>query len=137
MTESAHLDRESHEERPSEVVTRFLTHFYAGRLDEARAMLTPNFSFQAPLADGGSREDYFAGADKKVGLIEGFRVVRQWEDGSDVATLYEIDVETDAGSAAMRMFEWHRVRGHSIESTVMVFDTVAAAADLLRIELRH
>jgi len=35
------------------------------------------------------------------------------------------------------MHEWHHVRDGSIDSTVMVFDTVAPAAELIRAELVH
>ena len=122
---------------PAEVATRFLTCFYSGRMDEARAMLAEDFVFQAPLAEDGSAEDYFAGGESKVALVDDFRVLRQWEDGPDVATLYEIDVRTEEGSESMPMFEWHRVRDGAIESTAMVFDTVAPAANLIRTALRH
>jgi hypothetical protein len=87
--------------------------------------------------DEGSQEVFFAGAEEKSALVRGFRVLRQWEDADDVSTLYEIDVETKAGAASMLMFEWHHVRDSSIDSTVMVFDTIAPAAELIRTELMH
>jgi hypothetical protein len=104
---------------------------------EARAMLTDDFSFRAPLVDEGSQASFFASGDEKSALVRGFRVLRQWEDGDDVSTLYELDVETKAGAASMLMYEWHHVRDGSIDSTVMVFDTVAPAAELIRNELVH
>jgi hypothetical protein len=127
----------SREQRPSEVVTRFLSSYHGGRIADARAMLTKDFSFRAPLVDEGSREVFFAGAEEKSALVRAFRVLRQWEDADDVSTLYEIDVETKAGAASMLMHEWHHVRDGSIDSTVMVFDTVAPAAELIRAELMH
>jgi hypothetical protein len=123
------------EQRPSEIVTRFLSSYHSGRIADARAMLTEDLSFRAPLVDEGSQEAFFAGAEEKSALVRGFRVLRQWEDADDVSTLYEIDVETKAGAASMLMHEWHHIRDGSIDSTVMVFDTVAPAAELIRAEL--
>jgi hypothetical protein len=130
-------DDGSREQRPSEIVTRFLSSYHGGRIADARAMLTEDFSFRAPLVGDGSQEVFFAGAEEKSALVRGFRVLRQWEDADDVSTLYEIDVETEAGAASMLMHEWHHVRDGSIDSTVMVFDTVAPAAELIRAELVH
>jgi hypothetical protein len=127
----------SREQRPSEIVTRFLSSYHGGRIGDARAMLTEDFSFRAPLVDEGSQEVFFAGAEEKSALVRGFRVLRQWEDGDDVSTLYEIDIETKAGAASMLIHEWHHIRDGSIDSTVMVFDTVAPAAELIRAELMH
>jgi hypothetical protein len=118
-------------------VTRFLSAFHGGRTADARALVADDFSFRAPLVDEGSKEIFFAGADEKSALVRGFRVLRQWEDGGDVSTVYEIDVVTAAGAATMPMYEWHHVRGDLIDSTVMVFDTVAPAAELIREELMH
>jgi hypothetical protein len=130
-------DDGSREQRPSEIVTRFLSSYHGGRIADARAMLTEDFWFRAPLVGDGSQEVFFAGAEEKSALVRGFRVLRQWEDADDVSTLYEIDVETEAGAASMLMHEWHHVRDGSIDSTVMVFDTVAPAAELIRAELMH
>jgi predicted SnoaL-like aldol condensation-catalyzing enzyme len=132
-----HRHDDSRKQRPSEIVTRFLSSYHGGRMAEARAMLTDDFSFRAPLVDEGSQALFFASGDEKSALVRGFRVLRQWEDGDDVSTLYELDVETNAGAASMLMYEWHHVRDGSIDSTVMVFDTVAPAAELIRNELMH
>jgi predicted SnoaL-like aldol condensation-catalyzing enzyme len=127
----------SREQRPSEIVTRFLSSYHGGRIADARAMITEDFSFRAPLVDEGSQEVFFAGAEEKSALVRDFRVLRQWEDGDDISTLYEIEVETEAGAASMLMHEWHHIRDRSIDSTVMVFDTVSRAAELIRAELMH
>jgi hypothetical protein len=127
----------SREQRPSEIVTRFLSSYHGGRIADARAMITEDFSFRAPLVDEGSQEVFFAGAEEKSALVRDFRVLRQWEDGDDISTLYEIEIETEAGAASMLMHEWHHIRDGSIDSTVMVFDTVSRAAELIRAELMH
>ena len=56
------------------------------------------------------REAFFAAAEGKDRLVRCFRMLRQWEDGEDVCSLYELDVETPAGAASLVMSEWHTVR---------------------------
>src|SRR5262245_20912205 len=105
MNEPTSQDDDSRKQRPSEVVTRFLSSFHSGEIADARALLTDDFSFRAPLVDDGSREDFFAGAEAKSAMVRGSRILRQWEDDDDDSTLYEIDVETKAGAASMLMYE--------------------------------
>jgi ketosteroid isomerase-like protein len=113
-------------------VREFLAAYLSGDLDTARSMVRDDFSFAAPLLDvPGSKETFFAGSHDKVGLVRSFRVVRQWEDGDTVSTVYEIDVVTPAGEASMPMHETHTVRDGRLAPTMMSFDTGAPAARLL------
>jgi hypothetical protein len=66
----------SREQHPAEIVTRFLSSYHGGRIADARAMLTDDFSFRAPLVEEGSREVFFAGAEEKSALVRGFRILR-------------------------------------------------------------
>jgi ketosteroid isomerase-like protein len=117
----------------SAIVTGFLTAFFSGALDRARSMVRDDFSFRAPLIETTASKDvYFAGSDRKVRFVRDLRIVRQWEDANEVSTVYEIDVETPAGRASMLMHEWHTIRDNQLTSTVMIFDTEARAAQLLR-----
>ena len=73
-------------------------------------MVADDFRFRAPLVEAnGTKETFFAGSDSKTHLVEAVRVVRQWSDGADVSTVYELDVKTSAGAATMVMHEWHTV----------------------------
>jgi hypothetical protein len=53
----------------------------------------------------------------------GHRVLRQWQDGDDVCTLYQFDVEADAAMTSLLVSEWNTVRGGQVASSFMVFDT--------------
>lgn len=121
---------------PSALVTAFLEAFLSGEIDRARAMVTEDFSFRAPLHQGsGDQAAYFAGAEHKTRFIRAFRILRQWVDGDQVATFYELDVQTREGAATMAMSEWHTLRDGRLASTCMVFDSNAKAATLLRAAL--
>lgn len=117
---------------PAQTVTTFLQAFMSGDIDKARHMVSEDFSFQAPLHDGrGSKLAYFAGAETKARFIRAFRILRQWADGDDVSTVYELDIQTPEDTATMAMSEWHTVHAGLVTSTYMVFDSSARAARLL------
>lgn len=116
----------------SAVVRGFLRAFFSGDLEAARAMVRDDFTFTAPLVlEAGSKEMFFAGAEAKTRFIEDVHVVRQLQEGNDVATIYRIDVRTPGGDAAMLLHEWHTVVDGRLASSVMIFDTKAPAAQLL------
>ena len=118
---------------PSQLATAFLRAFMSGDVATASAMVSDDFSFQAPLHRGrGDKAAYFAGAQEKARFIRAFRMLRQWADGDEVSTLYELDIQTSEGAATMAMSEWHTVRGGRLASTYMVFDSGARAVALLR-----
>jgi ketosteroid isomerase-like protein len=116
------------------VVTEFLTALYSGDIDRARDLVADDFTFRAPLVEAvAAKEAYFAEAPEKMQFVRGCRVLRQWHDADagEVSSVYELDIETPAGAASMRMSEWHTVRDGRLTSTVMIFDTAARAAQLL------
>ncbi|MGH9054437.1 MAG: hypothetical protein ACRDYY_01005 [Acidimicrobiales bacterium] len=120
--------------RPSAgaVVTEYLTAYLSGDIARAQSMVSADFSFRAPLIEVTATKDvFFAGSDRKAGYIRAFRILRQWESDDEVSTLYEIDVETSAGTASLLMHEWHTISAGQIASSVMLFDTAASAAMLL------
>jgi ketosteroid isomerase-like protein len=115
------------------IVNEFLASFLSGDIDRAQSMVRDDFTFRAPLIeDAATKEAFFAGSQRKASHVRDFRIVRQWEDGAEVSTVYEIDVDTSAGAASMLMHEWHTVRDGQLASTIMSFDTGAPAAQLLR-----
>jgi ketosteroid isomerase-like protein len=117
---------------PSEVSTAFLTRFFTGDIARAASMVSPDFSFRAPLQDApAGKAAYFGGAEKKSRFVKGFRILRQWEDGPEVSTLYEIRIETPEGKASLVISDWHTIREGQVASIVMVFDSAARAAHLL------
>jgi predicted SnoaL-like aldol condensation-catalyzing enzyme len=120
-------------ENPAEIVTKFLRAFTSGEVEAARQMTTDDFSFQAPLWEGrGDKRAYFAGAEKKAEYVRTFRILRQWQDGDEVATIYELDIRTPKGRAVLPISEWHTVRDGRVASTWMLFNRSASGVELLR-----
>lgn len=113
-------------------MTAFLHAFMSGDVDKASRLVSEDFSFRAPLQEGrGDRSVYFAGAAEKVRFIRAFRILRQWVDGDDVSTVYELDIQTPEGSATMPMSDWHTVKAGRVTSTLMVFNASAKTVRLL------
>jgi ketosteroid isomerase-like protein len=114
------------------VVAEFLKAYLSGDLSRAKSLVSDDFVFRAPLVEQhGTKEDFFGGAEQKVALVRGHRILRSWVDGEEVSTVYAIDVRTEEGSASMRLHEWHTVRDGRLVSTVMTFDSSAPAALLM------
>jgi hypothetical protein len=47
--------------------------------------------------------------------------VRQWRDGEEISTLYEMKLETPAGTGSVLVREWTTVRGGEVASATLVF----------------
>jgi ketosteroid isomerase-like protein len=116
---------------PDEIVTTYLTAFFGGDIATARGLVHEDFRFAAPL-DSGGIEEFFAGAERKAALIRKLRIQRLWSDADEVATVYELDIETATGNASLPVFEWDRVRDGRVIATTMMFDTADRAIELMR-----
>jgi ketosteroid isomerase-like protein len=110
-------------ESASAIATRYLTAFYSGDFDAARSVVAEDFSFCGPFLRVDSREAFFDGARGLGPIVRGHRLQRQWEDGPDVCSVYEVDLETPAGTGSILMSEWHTIRDGQLASGRVVFDT--------------
>lgn len=70
-----------------------------------------------------SKDSYFASAAGLAPIVRGHRLLRQWEDGEDVCSIYEVNLETPAGMGAVLMSEWHTARQGKLASSRLILDT--------------
>ncbi len=112
----------------SHVVIEYLTAFYSGDFNKAQSLLADDFSFRGPFLQVDRKDAFFKGAQGLKPIVRGHRMLRQWEDGDDVCSVYELNVETPLGAGSVLMSEWNTVRGGQIVSGVVVFDTAAFRA---------
>jgi Cu+-exporting ATPase len=109
--------------KPSEIVNAYLTAYTSGDVDRAESLVSEDFNFQGPMqATAGRSALRKIVAHVKAGA-RGHRVLRQWQDGDDVCTLYQFNVETDAHATSLLVSEWNTVRSGQVVSSLMVFDT--------------
>jgi len=112
----------------AEVFRSYLDRFTAGDLEGASALLSEDFEFQGPMLQVRGRDAFLDGASGLLPIVRGNRMLRQWEDGEEVCSVYEFNVETGAGSGAIPMSEWARVRDGKLVSARLFFDTAQMAA---------
>lgn len=114
--------------RASQVVMEYLTAFTSGDIDRARTLVADDFSFRGPMLQADGKEAFFEGAATLAPIVRGYRMLRQWEEGDDVCSLYEFNVETPAGAGSVLMSEWNTVHDGQLTSARLVFDTAAFQA---------
>jgi hypothetical protein len=63
-------------------------------------------------------------------IVRGHRLLRQWADGDEICSWYDVDLQTPVKSGAVTMSEWHAVREGKLVSGRVVFDAAALRAFL-------
>jgi hypothetical protein len=115
-------------ETASLAVSAYLAAFYSGDFARARSMVATDFAFRGPFLQVEGRDAFFDGAAGLLPIVRGHRVLRQWADGDDVCSLYEVNLETSLGAGSILMSEWNTVRSGLLTSGCVVFDTAAFRA---------
>jgi limonene-1,2-epoxide hydrolase len=112
----------------AEAVNAYLTAFYAGDFARARELVADDFRFEGPFVRVQGKDAFFAGAEGLRGVVGGHRMVRQWVDGADVSSIYEVALRAGAGRGEVLMSEWHTVSDGRLVSGRVTFDTAAFRA---------
>lgn len=109
----------------ADVVNTYLDAFYRGDLAQAGALLAPAFHFKGPFIEARDRETYLKSAAPLAAIVRGHRLLRQWVDGEEIASIYDVHLETPAGTGDVTMSEWHKVEGQTIVSSRLIMDSAA------------
>jgi ketosteroid isomerase-like protein len=107
----------------AEVFREYLDRFTSGDLEGASELLAEDFSFEGPMLKAEGRDAFLEGASGLGPIVRGHRMLRQWEDGEEVCSVYEFEVETPIGAGSIPMTEWARVRDGRLVSARLIFDT--------------
>jgi hypothetical protein len=110
------------------LVNRYLDAFYLGNFDSVRPVLADEFSFRGPLIEVTGLDAFLTTADGLRRLCKGHRLLRQWEEGREVSSIYEVRIETPVGAGVVTMSEWHVARAGQLVSGIVLFDTAAFRA---------
>jgi SnoaL-like domain len=113
---------------PAQVFREYLARFTSGDLEGARELLAEDFAFNGPVLQAEGRDAFLEGASGLAPIVKGSEMLRQWEDGEDVCSVYEFKVETPLGAGSIPMTEWARVRDGKLVSARLIFDTAEMAA---------
>ena len=107
------------------VVSAYLDALYAGDFENARRLVADDLSFSGPFIQVDRADAFFASAKPLRQFVRGHRTIKQWENGNEVSTLYEMNLETPAGKGSVLASEWNTVRSGKIVRAMLVFDTAA------------
>lgn len=110
------------------VVSEYLDAFASGDFEGARQLVADDFSFAGPMVQVEGSEGFFAASAPLVPIVRGFRMLRQWEEGDEVCSIYELRMESPAGAGSVVMAEWNRLRDGRVASSRLIFDTAAFLA---------
>ena len=109
----------------SEVFNDYLSAFESGDMDRARALVTDDFSFDGPMLQVDGKDAFFEAVSDLPSIIKGHTILKQFEDGDEVCSIYDFEIETPAGAGSVTMAEWCTVRDGRLASARLVFDTAA------------
>jgi ketosteroid isomerase-like protein len=112
----------------AKVVNEYLNAFYTGDVARAQAVVAGDFSFKGPFVTTEGRSEFFESAARLTALVRGHRLLRQWTDGDDVASVFELKLAGPRGSGTVLMSEWHTVRGDELARGSCLFDSAAFRA---------
>ena len=109
----------------SKVFNDYLTAFESGDMERARSLAAENFSFVGPTLQVEGKDAFFEAASGLSSILKGHTILKQFEDGDEVCSIYDFEIETPAGSGSVTMSEWCTVRDGRLTSARLVFDTAA------------
>ena len=110
------------------LVKEHLTAFCAGDFETVATLLADDFSFTGPLRQVDGRDEFLAGAEGLIPIMRGHRLLRQWQDGPEVCSVYELHIESPVGSGSVPMSEWDTVADGRIVTARLLYDTAAFLA---------
>jgi ketosteroid isomerase-like protein len=112
----------------AKVFREYLDRFTAGDAAGAAELLSDDFSFHGPILRSEGKEAFLEGARGLAPVVRGNEMLRQWEDGEEVCSVYEFKVETPVGEGTIPMTEWSHIRDGKLASSRLIFDTAQMAA---------
>jgi hypothetical protein len=75
---------------PTDVASEYLRAFYSGDHAAARALTADELTFAGPFVQTAGRAAFFASAAPLAQVARGHRLLRQWSDGDDVCSVFEL-----------------------------------------------
>lgn len=112
----------------ADVFRTYLERFTSGDVGGAAELLADEFSFVGPMLQATGKTEFLAGAAGLGPIVRGCEMRRQWVDGDEVCSVYDLNIETPAGAGSIPMAEWSVVRDGKLVSSRLLFDTAAMTA---------
>jgi ketosteroid isomerase-like protein len=110
---------------PTDIVSGYLTAFYGGDFESAGTVLAEDFEFKGPFVSVKGRDAFLQSAQGLRMTSRGHRLLKQWQDGDDICSVYDLSLQGPHKSGTVTMAEWHTVRDGKIQSALVLFDSAA------------
>jgi len=110
------------------VVRAYLDAFTSGDFETAMDLIADDFSFSGPILQSEGKEAFVEGSKAAQAMAAGYSMLRQFEDGDEVVSIYEFELAAPAMPGKVLMSEWNTVRDGKLASARLVFDTAQFGA---------
>jgi ketosteroid isomerase-like protein len=110
------------------VFRNYLDAFTSGDIDRAIGFITDDFSFAGPILQSEGKAAFVEGSQAAQAMANGYTMLRQFESGDEVVSIYEFELGPPATPGTVLMTEWNTVRDGKLASARLVFDTAQFAA---------
>ncbi len=71
------------------------------------------------------KDAFFEAVSDMASIFKGHTILKQFEDGNEVCSIYDLEIEAPAGAGSVTMSEWCTVQDGRLTSARLVFDTAA------------
>jgi hypothetical protein len=108
-----------------QIVNAYLAAFYAGDVERARPLLAEDFTFVGPFVAANGKRSFLESAARLAPIVRGHHILRQWQDTSEVCSIFELHLQTAIGTGTVTLCEWHTIRHALLAAGRVIFDTAA------------
>jgi len=106
----------------AETFNKYLDAFSQSRADEWQRLIADDFVFVGPLLQSEGKPAFLEGAAQLCPVVRGYKMLRQWEDGDTVCSIFDFQIETPVGSGAVTMADWTTVRDGKMVASRVLFN---------------
>jgi ketosteroid isomerase-like protein/uncharacterized protein YndB with AHSA1/START domain len=111
------------ERRPLDVVNRFYEATSNRRTDELAGLVSEDVTFDGPIMQARGAREYLAMNEQLLGFHRQTTMLRQFEDGDGVCSIYELTMGTPVGGElTLTIADWMEVTDGRIAAQRIYFD---------------
>lgn len=108
---------------PKEIVNRYLEAFTSGDRERTLALVGDRFTWSGPAQVHVPNRDLFSRVlDHASGGAHGHNLLRQWQDGAEVCSIYEWQVDGPQGPLMVLVSEWDTISDGRVTAARLIFD---------------
>jgi hypothetical protein len=107
------------------VAERFFTAFYSGDIQGTRDAVTADFTLLGPFASVHNADELLELGAGLMRIVRGHKILHCVAAGNEVAALYEIAIQGQAGQGSLTAGGWFTAVGGRLSSGQVIYDSAA------------